>query len=453
MTKNLLRAFVLLMVIFGSFLTPVKASADIGITLHGETVKVDFPTGITFSTSIVSDNDISKVVLEYYNDGLTCSPVIAKAYPQFSPSEFVNVEWTWEMRQSGSIPIGSIVHYRWRITDSKGQELLTPEEEVIWIDSLFQWKILSRGMLNIHWYEGGSGFANDLLQSGLLTLAKVKEDFGFETTTPINVYVYSSNEDFLASTLYIPDWSGGRAYEPQGIITVGIPPDSLEWGKDSLAHEITHILQGQFSFSCMGTLPTWLSEGIAGYEEHAISSISQRVLDNAIDNSSLLSINVLNSNFAEDPVTVSLEYIQSYSIVKTLLENYGKDRFMRLLVELRSGSVIENALKDVYGFGLTGLEEMWRQSIKADLNTGSSTNPTPTTYPTTVHTFVPLTVYQQKKAPESVIITPSPQLDQSAGVKTQISSFLIPFLVVAILFVLALIVIVVILTRRKSQHE
>ena len=33
--------------------------------------------------------------------------VIAKAFPQFTPGKTVEAEWTWEMRQSGSLPPGA----------------------------------------------------------------------------------------------------------------------------------------------------------------------------------------------------------------------------------------------------------------------------------------------------------------------------------------------------------
>src|SRR5215208_1993109 len=86
---------------------------------------LNFPESATFRTTLTNDVDIASVVLEYGNEQQTCGEVIAKAFPQFTPGKTVNAEWTWEMRQSGSLPPGAQLWWRWRITDANGNETLT----------------------------------------------------------------------------------------------------------------------------------------------------------------------------------------------------------------------------------------------------------------------------------------------------------------------------------------
>ena len=43
--------------------------------------------------------------------------------------------------------------------------------------------------------------------------------------------------------------------------------------KIPIIHELTHILVGQFTFSCIGTLPGWIEEGLAMFSEGELDSI------------------------------------------------------------------------------------------------------------------------------------------------------------------------------------
>ena len=69
------------------------------------------------------------------------------------------------------------------------------------------------------------------------------------------------------AVLYEPGWTGGLAYPDHNIVIIGITPDQMDWGKRTQAHELTHVLVGQLTFSCLGDMPTWLNEGLAMYGE------------------------------------------------------------------------------------------------------------------------------------------------------------------------------------------
>ena len=109
--RNLITAL-LLGVLFASFRTPGLASAAaVQPALRAEVTRneiiLNFPETATFQLSITNDVEITSIVLEYGNEQQTCGDVIAKAFPQFTPGTSVEAEWTWEMRQSGSLPPGA----------------------------------------------------------------------------------------------------------------------------------------------------------------------------------------------------------------------------------------------------------------------------------------------------------------------------------------------------------
>jgi len=100
------------------------------------------------------------------------------------------------------------------------------------------------------------------------------------------------------------------------------------------------------------------------------------------------------------PSKAYLSYSQSYSIVKFLIETYGQDKMNSLLVALRDGTTINDALIKVYGFDIEGLEDAWRISIGAAPRS-ASVQPTAQPTPTFVPTYVPF-------AGAPVVLTPTP---------------------------------------------
>jgi hypothetical protein len=118
--------------------TPAFASPAAGAT--NDEVSFHFPESATFHATLTSDTQIASVVLEYGDKQQTCGDVIAKAFPQFTPGKTVDAEWTWEMRQSGSLPPGAQLWWRWRVTDANGVETVTETKTAIWLDDVHKWQ-------------------------------------------------------------------------------------------------------------------------------------------------------------------------------------------------------------------------------------------------------------------------------------------------------------------------
>jgi hypothetical protein len=156
-----------------------------------------------------------------------------------------------------------------------------------------------------------------------------------------------------------------------------------------MVHELTHILVGQLTFSCLGDVPTWLNEGLAMFSEGELDAGSQQQLDDAIRNDTLLTLRSLSAGFAELPDKVNLSYSQSFSVVKYLIETHGQDRMTSLLTLLRDGSAVDDALQQIYGFNTEGLEDAWRAAVGAQPRTASA-QPTVQPTPTFVPTIVPV---------------------------------------------------------------
>lgn len=367
---------------------PLAAQATLAITDQG--VVVDFPNMLTFQARIESAAPIAQVTLEYGVFRLTCGEVRARAFPDFTPDTTTSVSWTWEMRQSGSEPPGARIWYRWRVRDGDGNEQVSADYEVVWLDQQHDWRSISAGMLTLHWYDSPQSFAEELLESAVSSLEELSATTGVVPVSPVDLYIYANTTDLREAVLYAPGWTGGQAYPAYDVVLIGISPQQIEWGKRTIAHELTHVLVGHLTFSCLGSVPTWLDEGIAVYGEGGLDAPSAVRLETAIAQDQLLSIRSLSGSFSEHPDKADLSYSQSYSIVNFLINEYGAQPLLDLFGTLRDGMTIEAGLQMVYGLNLDSLEDRWRAAVGAPARTEAGMLPTATRMPSPVPTYPPL---------------------------------------------------------------
>ena len=443
----------------------LPAHAQGTIIVSNDQPVLEFPDRLTFRAEFQNDRPIEKVTLEYGVDQWTCGTVIAKAFPEIKPGQDVSAEWTWEMKQSGSQPPGSKIWWRWHIFDDQGQEIVTNRKEAVWLDDQHDWQTASGDNINLHWYAGGASFGRELHQSAVKSLDDLARVTGLRTDKPIDLYIYGDTQDMRDAVLYEPGWTGGLAYSDHNIVIIGITPDEMDWGKRTQAHELTHVLVGQLTFSCLSDIPTWLAEGLAVYGEGGPDQPSQKQFDEALTENTLLPVRSLSGGFSEDPSKADISYTQSYSLVQFLIEKYGQDKMLDFLRTLRDGATVDEALQQAYGFDIEGFEDAWRAEIGAQPRSGSAAKPTPTRVPTIVPTFKPASVSiaaptpapaRERPTPTPIVIAQASAPAATASAPAAESSFTnnVPLIVIiaAIVAVIAIIAIVIVSRRRQRTN-
>ncbi len=390
---------------------PTPAGAQTPLAVANDRATPEFPERLTFSADLQGQAEIQRVVLEYGADQLSCSQVVAKAFPEFTPGLSVSVAWTWEMRQSGSLPPGAQVWWRWRVTEADGRETVTEPQTITWLDAEHAWQTVSGGGLNLHWYSGGASFGRQLHDSAVRSLAALERSTGLSAEAPIDLYIYANTDDMRAAVLYEPGWTGGLAYPAHAVVIIGIAPEDLAWGQRTQAHELTHVLVGHRTFSCLGVVPTWLNEGLAVYGEGGPEAASLEQFDAAVAADAVLPVRALSGGFSEDPAQADLSYSQSYRLTQYLIDTYGQPAMLDLLGQLRDGATVDAALQAAYGFDLDGFEAEWRAAL--GLAPRQRANATAMPVPTVVPTLVPVaalptTAAAPASTPDIAAATPQP---------------------------------------------
>ncbi|MBI4294902.1 MAG: peptidase MA domain-containing protein [Chloroflexi bacterium] len=415
-------------------LSPVSMAQQ-PIRLVSSSAAIVFPTSITFTLVAEADAEIKEVSLVYKVDHKSCALATAQAPAQFTPGLRVEASWFWDMRK-GNLPPGADLEYHWLIKDVAGNTLETPPTPLRFEDPRYQWRSLADGPLTLYWYLGDTAFARSLLDAATSALSRLETSTGARLERPIRMYIYSSAADLQGATIFPQEWTGGFVVSGYPLVAIGISPATLEWGKRSVAHELTHLVVDQVTFNCYGGLPTWLNEGLATYIEGPLEPGQRSTLDRAITQDSLFSVKSLSGSFPAATQDALLAYAESNSIVNFLIDSYGSDKMLELLNTFKGGSSANDALTKVYSFDQDGLDNLWRQSLglaprptpppstptlpPAAVPTlvpyGSVTptpfprpTPTPTSpIPTLIPAFTPTPVLPQATATPAPVVTPLP---------------------------------------------
>ncbi|PKO00064.1 MAG: hypothetical protein CVU42_04805 [Chloroflexi bacterium HGW-Chloroflexi-4] len=439
--------------IFSTAFTHVNAPS--AAVTHNQ-AELAFPMSIAFLIDLKDADSITQVKLHYGTNRDSCGTVSALAYPEFTTGSSINARWEWDMRQSGGEPPGTTIWWQWEYIDNQGKSEFTDRQEILWLDDVYDWKLLEDGLIRFHYYENDKQYASTLKNAAVEALNHLNEDIGMLPEQPVDLYIYSSTQDMRDAVFYEPGWTGGLAYPEYNILIIGIDPAELEWGQNTEAHELTHVLVGDYTFSCLGSTPTWLSEGLAVYGEGGPSSFEAAFFEQNVDSNSLMSFSVLSGGFSEDPSIADLSYSQSFYMVDYLIQTYGKEKMLSLLQRIRAGDAISDALQNAYGFDLAGFQAEWRSyySLPAldEAAQQNMQNPTP------VPTIIPIQGMDSQAVvsdPVSLESTPVALTTQASvsgiGIIDWLRSHLVLILVIAGVNCLLLIVIMLIVRQKGAK--
>ena len=356
---------IVMTVLLAALALAVPASAVSGLTVTESAVTVNFPASITFSVAAGSDADITDIRLHYRIERLQYAEVTSEVYIEFNPAPSVSEQYVLDMRKTGSLPPGSGMVYWWTVTDADGDRVVTVPELVAIDDERYDWNSITEGPVTLYWYNGDENFARGLMDAVGQALVSLAGDTGAVPEGPVRIYIYASASDLRGSLIFPQEWTGGVAFTQYGAIAIGIDPGNADWGKRTIAHELTHLVVNRLTFGPYSSVPTWLDEGLAQITEGEMEPYFTLVLDGAISNDELISVRSLASPFSAIAEISYLSYAQSYSITEYLLDAYGRESMSELLEVLGEGSGYDAALQTVYGFDMDGLDARWREHVGA----------------------------------------------------------------------------------------
>ena len=375
----------LALVAFGS-VVPARADAP-GIQLIGASAASELPEGVRFVVEAESNVPITDILVRFTVVGRRASQYdyldLPRPYKARASAELLLRTDTAQRH----IPPGSVITYRFEIIDDSGAVLETEPEELVLLDSRFDWDAVEAGPVTVY-YVLSETRARDIAEATQQTLLKMGPILGAEIETRINITMYNNYADMIgalvpqSTTISRELVTEGQAFSTENALLV------LGGGRRALgtaSHEATHILVGRALHGSPFGIATWLNEGLAEYGNVDPGISYDRFLEWAIDTDRLAPLEQLE-RFPGDPNLVIVSYGQSRSVIEYMIETHDPAKMAALMAALSDGDQLGDALVEVYGISVRELDEEWRASVGASPlpEKAEAARPTPATAPPTL---------------------------------------------------------------------
>jgi len=336
-----------------------SVAADTAIRVISNEHEAQFADYLTFRIVAESDAPIVEATLRYHRES---SVLTTKVEVPITTGKHVEAEYVRSLKR-GELPPGTALTYSWTLADESGKKHSTEPITFVYEDDRFDWQILSADGIALYWY-GDESNARTLLTAGTEALHRIQDEVGITLEKPIKIFTYQTSSDMQPAVA-----ARSKGYDAR-VVTLGmvISDDTmllLSSHRDAeltIAHELSHLVVGLATKNPYADLPRWLDEGLAMYAEGELPAGNQSALDRAIRDDNLISVRSL-SGYTGDPELVDLYYGEVYSLVDYLIDTYGQEKMTGLLAMFREGSRPEDALRQIYGFGLDELDSYWRASL------------------------------------------------------------------------------------------
>ncbi len=341
---------------------PAWAAGD-PITVSSQTDTIHFPNSIDFDLSANdSSSTISQTIIAitfsvpgYGNQEddhrLTVSP----------PTRNVTLHWREDTTGNNFYPVGTHVSYYWQLEDSAGHWHTDVTQRFTTIDTRFNWQHLSRGNLQVNWYNRSQDFGQTVLDKANSSLAHISTMLGSRLLHPINLWVYETDDDFHSSlqpNSY--EWVGGEALpqlDEASIVVVDISDTTLV---RDMPHELTHLIFHQLIDPGV-QVPRWFDEGLAVYNQIYHEPDMTARLRVALDTHALLRLDDITTDFPSNSDKAYLAYAQSWNLVSYMYSSFGLAKMTLLIKMLKDPqTTFDEDLQRALGEDQAHLENQWR---------------------------------------------------------------------------------------------
>jgi hypothetical protein len=230
------------------------------------------------------------------------------------------------------------------------------------------WKVTKSTHFNIFYKNAPEDSVSELIQKAEECYDSIAEQFGFNRfnfwtwDNRAKIYLFDNQDEYLKATQSF-DWSAGQVRVSTKLIQsyAGAPG----FIQNILPHELAHIIFIEMVGLNNPAVPLWLQEGVAAYQEKDLRAVRADLAEK-INANEYLNFNALNSFDlrSSNSEQVRLFYLESYSLVKYLITEFGKDSFVDFCRALRDNRNLLAALSRVYAFkNLNDFQESWKQFI------------------------------------------------------------------------------------------
>ncbi len=276
---------------------------------------------------------------------------------------FFVVSWREDTSHGHFIPPGVQVYYQWEFWDNANNTFTDAQHQFTTIDTRYNWQHLTRGMLQVNWYNRAQDFGQFVLEKASASIQSISKTLGGSLKQPLNLWIYASDLDFhgsLAPGSY--EWVGGEALPLLHEASIVVLDSTDRTLTRDMPHELTHLVFHQLIAQGI-TPPTWFDEGLAVYNQDFREPELQARWEKALASQSLLRLSQISDNFPANADQAYLAYAQSYYLLDYMYQTFGKTRMIPLIKLINNPqTTFDQDLKQALGVDELHLENQWRLS-------------------------------------------------------------------------------------------
>jgi hypothetical protein len=335
-----------------------------GLSVARNDAVVDFPNGIAFTIDATTTDPIADVELMYRTPGVETYSV---ELPRFAPGTTeLELEHLVDIR-AGELPPGLDIDFHWRITETDGDIVETPEQTLLWSDDRYTWTPLEGPHVTVYAYDADPNFHRKILDAAERTITNLADAYGATPDQPIRVWAYATKDDFYGALAPNSEpWIAGAAYPDLHLILAILPPGDFSEVTRVVPHEISHQVLNQATINPFNNPPQWLDEGLAVYWQE---SGRDRFYSYALELASadqVPPLRTLNGTFGYDRQDATAAYALSLSVVMYILDTWGDEGMASLIETFENGVTYEEAVQQGLGISFDELDRQWREDLTAD---------------------------------------------------------------------------------------
>ena len=342
--------------------TPLENVATTEITSQSHSI--NFPINISFELIGESHREIDEILFYYRLADTNITGYRPTSISKMdSPTGRNGFTATSELSTKGSkyIPSGTQISYYFKILYVNEAEQETEPITFDYLNPKYRWQKIESETMTVFWHDITKSKIEEVISKSETVLEEVSDLFALEQNRPIRAVITNSQRESAESFPQISSSTtrdnvyGGFAFPQYEVFIVrGLSADGI-------IHEATHLLMSQKLDSARSQVPAWLSEGIAMYFE----------IDNKHRNRTA-EIGYLQKKLRPLPsmqsvpgksADIRLFYAHSQGIVGYLIDKGGKEKILRLIEQIDSGTKPDVAVINVYGKTIDELDKSWQATL------------------------------------------------------------------------------------------
>ncbi|MCI0394816.1 MAG: hypothetical protein L0332_15680 [Chloroflexi bacterium] len=317
-----------------------------------------FGQAMRFSLMASGEAPIDQVTLFYRAPEL---PATQTAELAVEPGVEVMVDYTVDLTQLRLAPFTTVIYW-WRIGDAAGNVVTTPEQRFEYADDQFDWQQLEGEQAVVYWAGGDVAVGQAALDAVAEAMPRWQAIMPVALERRLRIYVYPSVADLQAALrLTGQAWIGAHARPELGVILVaaGDSRTAAVELRQSVPHELSHLLLYQTTGVGYASTPRWFDEGLATLMEAVPNPDYQLVLQQAVAEGTTIPFMELCQGFPEDEERAILAYAQSASLVQMIQADYGTQALGEMIRAYADGADCQSGVSRALGVTLGELSQSW----------------------------------------------------------------------------------------------